>query len=155
MFCQFCHIVGGAFEGVEFDGFGSGSLAIAHHVGDDDAEVHGEEDGNLVAPAKAEVGPAVNAEDGSPGRRGRRCKEVMVALAVKDGMVVLNSRVGWCELVWSHGEDNQVMGFGKQQYICKNRIEKKGKKKGRTKDGEIEGIYTWLSSSMPRSMVRT
>lgn len=70
VFGQFSHVGGGALKGVEFEGGRGGAVAVAHHVGDDDAEIEGEEEEDLVAPAETEVRPAVDEKDGGTGRGG-------------------------------------------------------------------------------------
>lgn len=99
-------VVGGALDGVCGEvGWGRG-LAVADHVGGDDAEVEGEERGDLVAPAEGEVGEAVDEEDGGArGGAGRVGEEVVVVDAVEGGCFVLDSGVGGGEFVGSHGEE--------------------------------------------------
>src|SRR5579871_295752 len=72
------YVIGGALECVEFEGAGRCRSVVAHHVWDDDTEVEGKQERDLVAPAEGKVGPAVNEEDGG-SRRGRGgCEEIVV-----------------------------------------------------------------------------
>lgn len=45
------HVIGGAFEGVEREGRGGVSPAVAHHVWGDNTETKRGQEGDLVAPS--------------------------------------------------------------------------------------------------------
>lgn len=87
--------VGGACLSGVLRGVG---VAVAEHVGDDDAEVEGEEVGDLVAPAEGEVGVAVDEEDGADGG-GRGAEEVVPFVTVERHGVVRDPGVVGDELV--------------------------------------------------------
>ena len=70
---QLPHVVRRPLEAIQRDALGRDTgrvgAAVAEHVWADDAVVLGEEEGDLIAPAEGEVGPAVDLcrEGGSVG----------------------------------------------------------------------------------------
>ena len=102
------NVVGCALVGIVFDFFWSIGTAVAHHVWYDNAEAEGDEERNLIAPSKTEIGPAVDQEDGRLGSSLWLTKHIMVILAIEVCGVMGDSRVGWCKLVDSHGEVQEV-----------------------------------------------
>jgi len=107
-------VVGGALEGVVGEGRGCGGEPVAHHVRGDDAQVEGQQEGDLGAPAEGEVGPAVDEEDGCNGGGGAGV-QVVVADAVEVGVFVGDAGVGRGEFVdWGrHCEGVSRGGVGK------------------------------------------
>ncbi len=96
---QLLHVVCGPLECVVFEILGRVGLPVPDHVGCDDPVVLGEEEGDLVAPAEREVGPAVDEEDCGSGRAAWGSGEVMIPDAVECGEFVRDSGVGGGELV--------------------------------------------------------
>lgn len=96
---MFGDVGGGGVGGACLSGVLRGvGVAVAEHVGDDDAEVEGEEVGDLVAPAEGEVGVAVDEEDGADGG-GRGAEEVVPFVTVERHGVVRDPGVVGDELV--------------------------------------------------------
>ena len=114
------NVVGDALAAVELDVFGDAGggagvdgggvgAAEAHEVRGDDAVAEREEEGNLVAPAEGEVGPAVDEEDGVGEALGGDTEEVVVAFLVQGGIFVGDAgvavggdgvgHVGWFDVV--------------------------------------------------------
>jgi hypothetical protein len=62
--CELGDVICGSLHGVERDGVGRNlwgvGLAVAHHVGDDDAQAKVEKGGKLITPSEGAVGPAVD-----------------------------------------------------------------------------------------------
>jgi hypothetical protein len=92
-----CAYVGcDAFVGVVGEGVGRGvGAAVAHTIWGDDVEAEGGQEGNLIAPAKGEVGEAMNQNDGTSvgGRKGARRVQVAIGLPIEMSGAELDSRV--------------------------------------------------------------
>ena len=102
MDCESGHIVGCALGGVVFERLRGGGEVVAHHVRDNNAEVQGQEEGDLVAPAVGKVGPAVDQEDCSSRGGSGLGEKVVVVYAVEEDMVVLDTGIGGRDFAWCH-----------------------------------------------------
>lgn len=74
-------------------------MTVSLHVWGDYAQAERGQEGDLVAPAEGEVGPAVDEEDGACLGGGGGCgEEVVIVAAIEGGVFVLDSRVVGFEL---------------------------------------------------------
>jgi len=85
-------------------------LGVAHHVGNYDAEIQGEEERDLVTPAKGEVRPSMDEEDGVDGLSLWFGEEVAVCDAIEVGGLELDPRIVGGDFV-DHCEVNDQQGI--------------------------------------------